>query len=128
MIVLGALFIRHRISKRISIVDYCAIVHCRDPPATELLEPFLHDDEKESHRANQEKKEKRKIETRAEHTKNHKLRKPYILRAVDANRSTLDRHLRVGTRDYRKWTGTRRSPDNGIIRMLHSRYTDIYPR
>ncbi|CAK9833344.1 hypothetical protein ANTRET_LOCUS10045 [Anthophora retusa] len=26
------------------------------------------------------------------------------------------------------WTGTRRSPDNGIIRVLHSRYTDIYPR
>lgn len=50
MIVLGTLFIRHGISKRISIVDYCAIVHCRDPPTTKLLEPFLDDNEKESHR------------------------------------------------------------------------------
>ena len=50
MIVLGALFIRHGISKQISIVDYCAIVHCHDLPTTELFDSFFDDNEKESHR------------------------------------------------------------------------------
>lgn len=56
MIVLGALFIRHGISKRISIVDYCAIVHCRGlPTTTSFLSSFL-DDEQEKKKRKKEKK------------------------------------------------------------------------
>lgn len=55
MIVLGALFIRHGISKRISIVDYCAIVHCRGlPTTTSFLSSFL--DDKERKRRGKKKK------------------------------------------------------------------------
>ena len=62
MIVLGALFIRHGISKRISIVDYCAIVHCRGlPTITSFLSSFLDDKERERRRRREKKESQRGI-------------------------------------------------------------------